>query len=126
MRGEPAVRTATAVSDDGANPLSGEPHTVEAPPPDLAGVLKHGELAHIDQALRRLAGARGADLDAVVDALDDQAQKQAVTALRDARWGGGDAAQTLERLRTAFAAGPRWRSARAADPGPLPPLYPRN
>jgi hypothetical protein len=65
------------------------------------------------------------DLDALRDRLDDDVQRDAITLLQRARWGGGDAAAARATLRKAFADGPRWKSAKQGRQELLPPLYPR-
>lgn len=103
---------------------------VDAPPSPAANAmplsraLALGDLGDIEAVLRALAPA-GGELDAIADLLDDTAQREAVLALRAARWGGGDAQRARVLLREAFARGPRWRAPAAPPPEPLPPLYPR-
>lgn len=110
------------------------PSAVMPPPPrsthglpDLRRALDTGTLDEVADALRGMAPPPTPDLDAVVARLADPAQREAVQALRRARWAGGDGPQARERLRQAFAHGPAWTVARTADPadGELPPLYPR-
>ncbi|MFT4196802.1 MAG: protein BatD, partial [Pseudoxanthomonas sp.] len=61
----------------------------------------------------------------VLAKLADPAQREAVEALRRARWAGGDGPRARELLRRAFAHGPAWKIARGdARAGELPPLYP--
>lgn len=92
--------------------------------PSLAQALAMGDLADIEAALRARAPAGVHDLDQLRDALDDECQRAALTALGQARWAGGDPAQARGLLREAFAAGPRWVVPPAAPTPTLPPLYP--
>ncbi|EGD07487.1 hypothetical protein XVE_4319, partial [Xanthomonas vesicatoria ATCC 35937] len=73
-----------------------------------------------------LCGMAGVgDIDSVLAALADPAQRAAVARMQRARWGGdGDVAGARSALREAFAKGPRWRHASAAEPEVLAPLYP--
>jgi len=93
----------------------------------LRRALEGGDLGAVADALRVLAPApaKGAGLEDIARQLDDDDQRDAVTALQQARWGGGDPAAARAALRRAFARGPRWRKrSRPAPAGPLPPLYP--
>lgn len=119
---EPASRASAPDRPRGPDMPPAAPAPRAAPP--LADALAADDLAAIDHALRAASGQGDADLDAVLERLDDPAQRDAVDALRRARWAGGDAADALARLRRAFAGGPAWRGpdTRAADA--LPPLYP--
>lgn len=92
--------------------------------PSLSRALAMGDLADIEAALRSGAPVSG-DLDTIAAALADDDQRDAVHALRAARWGGADAGAARTRLREAFARGPRWRARPQAPREPLPPLYPR-
>lgn len=109
---------------------TGEVDVTAAAPRSTAALrraLEGGDLGAIADALRALAPAPavGAGLEDIARQLDDQAQRDAVTALQQARWGGGDPAAARAALRKAFARGPRWR--KPSPPAPaeaLPPLYP--
>lgn len=90
----------------------------------LASALRGGDLAQVAQALCADAGLADGDLDAVRARLEDAAQRDAVERLQSARWGGGDAADALAVMRTAFANGARWRASKAKRAPVLPPLYP--
>ena len=82
---------------------------------------------HLAEVVRARYGGQleAADLDEVVTRLDDPRQRDALLAMRRARWAGeGDPASARAALRTAFRDGPRWRPATAVDAAPLPPLYP--
>ncbi|MFP5373674.1 MAG: BatD family protein [Gammaproteobacteria bacterium] len=123
----------------------GRRRPASAPAPDAAGgdravaprataalrrALDAGDLGAVADALRTLAPepepAGGAGLEGIAAQLDDAAQRAALAALQQARWGGGDPAAARAALRKAFARGPRWRRPPAPAPaGPLPPLYPR-
>ncbi len=93
---------------------------------DLKRALDAGDLDDIEAALCGLARPPATDLDEVQHRLSSPAQRDAVDALRRARWAGGDAAAARQRLREAFRGGPAWHGERAAGASePLPPLYPR-
>jgi BatD DUF11 like domain len=93
----------------------------------LRRLIDTADLGEVADALCRLARPPAADLDRVRARLDDPVQREAIDLLQRARWGGAEPAAARAALRSAFAAGPRWRqpSAKAADAGLLPPLYPR-
>lgn len=94
----------------------------------LRRALEGGDLGEVADALRALAPApaKGAGLGDIARQLDDKAQRDAVAALQQARWGGGDPAAARAALRKAFVRGPRWRTPAPDPPAePLPPLYPR-
>jgi hypothetical protein len=91
----------------------------------LRRTLAEGDLGAIADALCALATPPVKDLDALRDRLDDDMQREAITQLQRARWGGGDAATARAALRKAFADGPRWKPARKPKTYLLPPLYPR-
>ncbi|MCW0463983.1 hypothetical protein NB705_001056 [Xanthomonas sacchari] len=92
--------------------------------PELRKALDSGGLDEVAAILCAQAGV--ADLDTVVQRLDDPAQRDAVLRMQHARWGGGgDVTGARAALRAAFASGPRWRVAsRGAAEDDLPPLYP--
>lgn len=99
-----------------------------SPPADAqawARALARGDAAELARMLCAMASPPVADLDAVRARLADPAQRAAVDALQRARWGDGDTAVAVAAVRTAFAAGPRWRTQAAhVAPALLPPLYP--
>lgn len=74
-----------------------------------------------------MAAPPARDLDAVSAQLADPAQRQAIDALRRARWADGDGAQARALLRQAFASGPTWRvpAGPSAQGEALAPLYPK-
>jgi hypothetical protein len=94
--------------------------------PDLRRALETGTLDEVGEILVDMAPPSVRDLDAVMAALADPAQRDAVDALRRARWADGDGPQARSALREAFATGPTWSGGRAAkaNQAPLPPLYP--
>ena len=96
--------------------------------PALAELRRALDAAGLDEIavlLQRMADPPAADLDEVVTRLDDPRQRDALLAMRRARWAGeGDPASARAALRTAFRDGPRWRPATAVDAALLPPLYP--
>ncbi len=101
---------------------SGEPPLpMEAP--SLPRALAMGDLGDIEAALRAASPVAG-DLDALAASLVDVGQREAVLALRRARWGGGDPNDARTRLRDAFARAPRWAAPPASSREPLSPLYP--
>ncbi|SDE02423.1 BatD family protein [Aquimonas voraii] len=111
---------------------TGAASVAAAPPPQagpsLAAALRQGELSDIAQALRGVARARGLapELSALVDALDDAAQRDAVDALQRSLYAGADGAPALQALRSAFVRAPEFRSVPTAKASStaLPPLYP--
>ena len=97
--------------------------------PALAELRRALDVAGLDEIatlLQHMADPPAADLDEVIARLDDPRQRDALLAMRRARWAGeGDPASARAALRTAFRDGPRWRPAAPPDAAPLPPLYPR-
>jgi hypothetical protein len=91
---------------------------------DLRRALDTGDLGEVADALCAMATPPVRDVDALLDRLDDAAQRDAIEALQRARWGHGDGVQARQILRSAFAKGPRWRIEAAVKPALLPPLYP--
>ncbi|NIK01394.1 hypothetical protein FHR48_003880 [Xanthomonas arboricola] len=90
---------------------------------ELRRALDSGGMDDVANVLCGMAGV--ADIDSVLAALADPAQRDAVARMQRARWGGdGDVAGARAALRDAFAKGPRWRHASAAEPEVLAPLYP--
>ncbi|KQQ80150.1 hypothetical protein ASF73_03050 [Xanthomonas sp. Leaf131] len=90
---------------------------------ELRRALDTGGMDDVAAVLCGMAGV--ADIDSVLAALSDPAQRAAVAQMQRARWGGdGDVAAARAALREAFAKGPRWRHAKAAEPEVLAPLYP--
>ncbi|WP_372167181.1 BatD family protein [Xanthomonas axonopodis] len=90
---------------------------------ELRRALDTGGMDEVAAVLCGMAGV--ADIDAVMAALADPAQRAAVARMQRARWGGdGDVTGARAALREAFAKGPRWRHASAAEPEVLAPLYP--
>jgi len=114
-------------------PATGDmPHktTSDSPPSAvdasmLRRTLAEGDLGAIAEALCALAAPPVKDLDALHDRLDEGTQRDAITLLQRARWGGGDAAAARSALRKAFADAPRWKTAKQERQELLPPLYPR-
>ncbi|PPU24256.1 BatD family protein [Xanthomonas arboricola] len=90
---------------------------------ELRRALDTGGMDDVAAVLCGMAGV--ADIDSVLAALSDPAQRAAVAQMQRARWGGdGDVTSARSALREAFAKGPRWRHATAAEPEVLAPLYP--
>jgi hypothetical protein len=103
--------------------LAAPPSAVDASM--LRRTLAEGDLGAIAETLCAVATPPAPDLDALRERLDDPEQRDAITLLQRARWGGGDAAATRAALRSAFADGPRWKRPPRASADLLPPLYPR-
>lgn len=113
-----AATHAPATSPAATPPLTGKSRS------GLKRVLDSGDLADIGDTLCAMATPAAGDLDALLQQLDDAAQRDAIEQLRRARWGGGEPVSARAALREAFRQGPAWRSADTATPSPLPPLYP--
>ncbi|MDQ3618377.1 MAG: protein BatD, partial [Pseudomonadota bacterium] len=100
-----------------------------ARPPPASGALKQalatGDLGEVADVLCALAHPPAGDVDALLQRLDDDAQRAALLALQRARWGDGDGVAARVQLRSAFARGPRWHRKPVTSAPPLPPLYPR-
>ncbi|MGJ7903314.1 hypothetical protein ACSAMQ_12780, partial [Lysobacter sp. 1R34A] len=92
--------------------------------PALRQMIDLADFDHIAAVLRSLADPPAVDDDELVERLADPAQREAVQALRRARWGGGDGVAARAQLRQAFAQGPSWQASKRAAASPLPPLYP--
>lgn len=114
-----------------ARPAASSEASMPAPespsPPSPAGLkraLDRGDFTEVADSLRALARPPARDIDEVIERLDDPAQRAALEAMQRARWGDGDGVAARAVLRSAFARGPRWRSADAPTTSPLPPLYP--
>ncbi|QCW25172.1 protein BatD [Lysobacter enzymogenes] len=132
VAGHPGVGAATAraAAPDGRG-RARRPPLLRRGAAGIAGAEPAG-LARTDRPRRfrtyrqRPARAKppAADDDELVERLADPTQRDAVQALRRARWGGGDGVDARNRLRAAFAQGPHWRQGAAQPPSPLPPLYP--
>ena len=115
-------RPATEETTRKATPGS-PPSTVDASM--LRRTLAEGDLGAIADALCAVATPPVKDLDMLRERLDDDIQRDAITLLQRARWGGGDAPAARAALRKAFADGPRWKRAKQERQELLPPLYPR-
>lgn len=90
---------------------------------DLRRALDAGSLDEVAQVLAAMAGVDG--LDAVMEKLDDPAQREALQRMQRARWGGeGDVSAARARLREVFKAGLRWRQTTVVEKPLLDPLYP--
>ncbi|MEO6170983.1 MAG: BatD family protein [Lysobacter sp.] len=115
--------TSRTVPDAAVRPASKAPVLDRA---ELAKALDHGDFDQIATLLCGLAWPAAVDLDEVATRLADPAQRDALAAMRRARWGGGDGVAARETLRAAFAGGPVWRDAVEGEPASalLPPLYP--
>jgi hypothetical protein len=91
----------------------------------LKKALDTGTLDEIGETLCAMATPPVADLDALLARLDDPAQRNAIEALRRARWADGDGTAARNALRAAFKGGPKWRAAAIEEKEILPPLYPK-
>jgi len=96
----------------------------------LRKALDGGSLPGTAAALRALADAEGLRALSLGELAAQlvPAQRAALDAIENARYGDGDAAVALAAARSAFAAGRLERAAtrpRKEEAGPLPPLYPR-
>ncbi len=90
---------------------------------DLRRALDAGSLDEVAHILAVMGGVDG--LDAVLQKLDDPAQRDALQRMQRARWGGeGDVSAARAQLREVFKAGPRWRKTAVVEKSPLDPLYP--
>ncbi len=90
-------------------------------------LFDNGTLVEIAAALCAMPQPAAKDLDQLRAMLDDPAQRAAIDALQRARWSDGAIVEARAQLRSAFADGPRWRSARVdRTPSMLPPLYPES
>lgn len=92
---------------------------------DLKRALDHADFGELGQTLCAMARPPAQGIDELLTRLADPRQRQAIEAMERARWGGGDGAAARGLLRSAFAQGPRWRTAESPSPSPLPPLYPQ-
>ena len=89
----------------------------------LQAALVGGNPADIDAALLAAAPRSVSTLDAMVELLDDEQQKEGVRYWLRSRWGRGGESRALEELRRVFARPPQWRQT-AVTRDKLPPLYP--
>lgn len=111
----------------GKVPARDAPTDAPQPRPGLAQLrqaLDVGDFADIEAVLRAMAPVPAPDTDAVMAQLADPAQRDALDALRRARWAGGDGVRARQQLRSAYAKGPRWHAPAETLPPLLPPLYP--
>ncbi|MFT3755019.1 MAG: protein BatD [Pseudoxanthomonas sp.] len=94
--------------------------------PDLRKALDTGTLDEIGETLCAMTAPPVADLDALAARLADADQRDAVEAMRRARWADGDGPAARAVLRAAFRNGPVWREANTGvrREAMLPPLYP--
>lgn len=122
-------RQATGRAESG-QPGSGDGTAPPGPDPaptrrQLLQVLRTGEPAEVEHALRALHVPAPPDLDALAALLEDPAQRGAVTAWQRARWAGGDLGGARQGLCVAFRGGANRIGTSAPRRGAsLPPLYP--
>ena len=123
----PRPTPVTAAPRAGAAPTAASVPRARHRLPDLRRALDTGTLDEVGEILIGMAPSPARDLDAVCAQLADPAQRQAIDALRRARWADGDGAQARALLRQAFASGPTWRvpAGGVAQGEALAPLYPR-
>ncbi|WP_363798682.1 BatD family protein [Lysobacter firmicutimachus] len=114
----PAASAAKAAQSAAPNSKLAKPSAA------LRELLDRGDFEQIAAALRAAATPPAADDDELVERLADPLQREAVQALRRARWGGGDGVAARALLRDAFARGPRWQAPETEPDSPLAPLYP--
>lgn len=91
---------------------------------ELKRALDTGSLDEVAEILRAMASPPARDLDDLMSRLASGEQRDALDALRRARWADGDGTAARAALRRAFAEGPRWRESANVHREPLPPLYP--
>ena len=118
-RRQAAARTAGAAAPAAATPRGN--------PAGLRRALDRGDLGDVLEALHAMAPAGTAATAAALRArLADDRQREAVTAIEQARWSDGDPVAARAAARKAFARGPRWNQGGTgtAAAAPLPPLYP--
>ena len=95
-------------------------------PGALKKALDTGSFEEVVQVLSAMASPPPGNVDALVKRLENPAQREALEAMQQARWGDGDGPAARTRLREAFAGGPEWVSvAERGGETILPPLYPR-
>lgn len=123
LRGQPSRAPAVAVAT-GTAPAAAGARSLALNLPALKQLIDVGDFEQIATVLRSLARPPAADDDELVERLVDPEQREAVQALRRARWGGGDGVAARNQLRAAFARPPQWREVAVEAPSPLPPLYP--
>ncbi len=96
-----------------------------APAPGaLKKVLDTGSFDEVVQVLCAMAQPPAASVDALARRLAAPAQREALEAMQQARWGEGDGPAARARLREAFAHGPEWTPTAPPGTSMLPPLYP--
>lgn len=119
-----ALARRPSASARGASVAEAVPGTATHSLADLRRALDSGDLDDVEQALRGMARPPVADLDALAARLGSTAQREALEALRRARWAAGSGPAARAALRAAFANGPEWRGQAQEPEAPLPPLYP--
>lgn len=124
MRSHPAGLLAKPGAEASAPDAGAESKRKPVNVPALRQMIDLADFDHIASVLRSLAHPPAADDDELVERLADPAQREAVQALRRARWGAGDGVAARAQLRQAFAQGPSWHEVEQTAPSPLPPLYP--
>lgn len=118
LRKRPAVQPLAVA--EAVRPAHGASYSLA----DLRRALDSGGLDEVAHILADMAGVDS--LDAVMAALDDTEQRQALERMQRARWAGeGDIAQARARLREVFRQGPRWHPRTMAEKPVLAPLYPQ-
>lgn len=93
---------------------------------ELQQALQAGDLPVIARLLPRVITPAAASLAELRARLVSLPQQQAIDALEQALWGGGNAEAARKQLRTAFAAGVNSPARRGKATQLLPPLYPEH
>ena len=96
----------------------------KAKPASLQQALAAGDFGAIATAISLELGLPDTDMGRALAMLADHEQQAALQQMQAARWGTGDAAQALQRLREAFSCGVTVRAAEEKIIRPLAPLYP--
>ncbi|NYZ61588.1 BatD family protein [Luteimonas deserti] len=90
----------------------------------LRDLLRAGDPAEIERALRALVHPPAPDLDTLQRSVADPVQREALQAWQHARWGGGDLGEARARLHSAFRRGVRREARTRPRAEDLDPLYP--
>lgn len=136
-RGAPGTAASSAGADAAGQAAPAPATTAEAAKPEARALRQRAlEAARADDAAgcerallawARTSRPRIINAGALRDALSDATQRDALDALRHARWQGGDASAACAQVTQAFARGFAWHDGaarrRESDPD-LPPLYP--
>ncbi|CAA9330707.1 MAG: Aerotolerance protein BatD [uncultured Lysobacter sp.] len=116
---QPPATIATPGPADMRAPPSAPPRRA-----DLLRLIDTAELREVEHALLTTVQPVAQDLADLASRADDPLRREAIEALQNARWGGGDSADARGKLRAAFSRPAMSARSPRAAPGPLPPLYP--